>query len=204
MDTIAIGQKFAALSRVANGASRSGAPVWLRELPAVEVLRVVLLQNYLVTTDATGREVIRAREADTDGLPPGRTRLSSPYDTDARGAAKGDDLYWNGYKVHITETYEGPDPGAPGDDPGRRHPTGERPNVIVGVTTTDATAGDARMTDPIHAALARRALLRGRALPRLGLPVGGAGHRQPAPRGGHAAHPAAGRSVPAGQGRRRV
>ena len=62
MDTIAIGQKFAALSRVANGASRSGAPVWLRELPAVEVLRVVLLQNYVITTDAMGREVIRARE----------------------------------------------------------------------------------------------------------------------------------------------
>lgn len=38
------------------------APAWLRELPAVEVLRVVLVQNYLVTTDATGQEVIRARE----------------------------------------------------------------------------------------------------------------------------------------------
>jgi len=47
-------------------------------------------------------------------------RLSSPYDTDARWAAKGDDLYWNGYKVHVTETCEGPDPGAPGEQPGRR------------------------------------------------------------------------------------
>ncbi len=135
------------------------APAWLRELPAVEVLRVVLLQNYLVTTDATGQEVIRAREADTDGLPPGRARLSSPYDTDARWAAKGDDLYWNGYKVHITETCDTPDPPAPVDDPGGNDPGGERPNIIVGVATTDATVPDARMTDPIHAALARRALL---------------------------------------------
>ena len=42
----------------------SAARAWLRELPAVDVLRRVLVQNYLVTTDATGREVIRAREAD--------------------------------------------------------------------------------------------------------------------------------------------
>ncbi len=76
-----------------------GAPPWLRELPALEVLRRVLVQNYLITTDATGREVIRAREADADGLPPGRVRLASPYDTDARWAAKGDDLHWNGYKI---------------------------------------------------------------------------------------------------------
>lgn len=75
----------------------TGAPHWLRELPAVEVLRRVLVQNYLITTDTTGREVIRAREADTDGLPPARVRLTSPYDTDTRWAAKGDELYWNGY-----------------------------------------------------------------------------------------------------------
>jgi hypothetical protein len=49
----------------------SAAPPWLRELPAVDVLRRVLVQNYLVTTDAAGREVIRAREAEQDGLPPG-------------------------------------------------------------------------------------------------------------------------------------
>ncbi|MDQ2792043.1 MAG: hypothetical protein DLM60_16965 [Pseudonocardiales bacterium] len=46
----------------------TGAPHWLRELPAVEVLRRVLVQHYLITTDTAGREVIRAREADTDGL----------------------------------------------------------------------------------------------------------------------------------------
>ena len=116
MDTIAIGQKFAALSRVANGASRSGAPVWLRELPAVEVLRVVLLQNYVVTTDATGREVIRAREGRHGGLPPGRARLSSPYDTDARGAARK---------------------GGPYRDPGRVSP----PRVVAGCTGVGALVG---------------------------------------------------------------
>ena len=49
----------------------TGAPPWLRELPAVDVLRRVLVQNYLITTGAVGREVIRAREAEQDGLPPG-------------------------------------------------------------------------------------------------------------------------------------
>ena len=55
----AYGADALALLRAVHDA---GAPVWLRELPAVQVLRVVLVQNYLVTTDATGREVIRARE----------------------------------------------------------------------------------------------------------------------------------------------
>jgi len=134
------------------------APAWLRELPAVDVLRRVLLQNYVITTDAAGREVIRAREADTDGLPPGRVRLSSPYDLDARWAAKGDDLYWNGYKVHVTETCEAPDP-APVDTPSVDTPSVERLNIIVGVATTDATVPDAQMTEKIHAALAARDLL---------------------------------------------
>ena len=76
------------------------APAWLRELPAVEVLRVVLLQNYLVTTDATGQEVIRARAPDTDGLPPGRARLSSPYGTDARWAGlQGTQAAWSDLAV---------------------------------------------------------------------------------------------------------
>lgn len=136
----------------------TGAPPWLGELPAVEVLRRVLVQNYLITCDDAGREVIRAREADTDGLPPGRTRLSSPYDIDARWAAKGDDLYWNGYKLHVTETCDISDPApsgnAAGDDAG-----GERPNIIVGVATTDATVPDARMTETIHSTLAGRGLL---------------------------------------------
>jgi transposase len=159
------------------------APVWLAELPAVDVLRRVLVQHYVITVDGAGREVIRAREADTDGLPPGRTRLSSPYDPDARWAAKGDDLHWNGYKVHITETCDTPDPATPDPtaDPAAADPPtadaaggdaapGPRPNLITGVATTDATVPDARMTEPIHAELARRGLLPGEHLLDSGYP----------------------------------
>jgi transposase len=139
------------------------APAWLRELPAVEVLRVVLVQNYTITTGADGMEVVTRREADTDGLPPGRARLSSPYDTDTRWAAKGDDLYWNGYKVHLTETCDTPGP-APGGDPACDTPPGQapgggRPNLITNVATTDATVPDSVMTTPVHQALAVRGLL---------------------------------------------
>jgi transposase len=140
-------------------------PAWLAELPAVEVLRVMLVQNYVISTDTSGREVIRARKTDIDGLPPCRARLISPYDPDARFAVKGK-LRWSGYKVHVTETCDTPEPDqddsdqddSDQDEPGGKRPN-MRPNLIVGVVTTDATVPDARMTETIHAALARRGLL---------------------------------------------
>jgi transposase len=50
-------------------------PAWLREIPAVDVLRRVWVQQY--TRGESGRAVIW-RDADTHGLPPGRTRIISP------------------------------------------------------------------------------------------------------------------------------
>ena len=75
-------------------------PVWLRQIPAVQVLRVVLLQNYIRTTARTGQEVVKQRQAapEGDGLPPGHLRLISPYDTDARWGVKGE-MFWGGYKI---------------------------------------------------------------------------------------------------------
>ena len=45
-------------------------PPWPRELPAVQVLRIMLVQNYYVHTNARGREVISRRESEKEGLPP--------------------------------------------------------------------------------------------------------------------------------------
>ena len=61
------------------------APAWLREIPAVDVLRRVLVQNYARVMHGDGREVItrREKEPEGDGLPPGHARIASPYDTDA-------------------------------------------------------------------------------------------------------------------------
>lgn len=129
------------------------AAVWLRELPAIQVLRVVLLQNYYVHEDNTGKQVVRRRDADKDGIPPALSRITSPYDTDARWAAKGEDLFWNGYKVHLTETCQVAAPS----EPGVRQP--DPPNVITNVATTDATVPDVAMTAQIHAMLADRSVI---------------------------------------------
>ena len=152
------------------------APPWLRELPAVDVLRRVLLQNYTRTITASGREVIRRREKepDGDGLPPGHARIASPYDLDARWGAKREE-FWLGYKLHVTETCDDPPactcPAAQvatarAGRHGREHDKGCAqlvfPNLITNVATTDATVTDNQMTGPIHDDLAEKNLAPGR------------------------------------------
>lgn len=134
------------------------APQWVRYLPAVEILRVVLVQNYLVDVDRQGREVIRRREADTDGLPPGRLRITSPYDPDARWGGKRD-LTWNGYKIHISESCDVDAADLPSSTTG--WVPEKPPNLITHVATTDASVPDVAMTAPIHEAMARRQILPG-------------------------------------------
>ena len=160
----------------------SAAPAWLRELPAIDVLRRVLLQNYTRTITGDGREVIRRREKqpEGDGLPPGHARIASPYDTDARWAARRD-TFWLGYKLHITETCDDPPPcscrpagaaprpaadGAAAGTPGREHDKDCTqacfPNLITHVATTDATVTGNQMTGAIHDDLAEKNLAPGR------------------------------------------
>jgi transposase len=138
------------------------APAWARELPAVQVLRTVLLQNFHLDRDGQGREVIRRREPGLEsGVPPAHIKISSPYDADARWGAKKD-LLWLGYKLHISETCEDPPgcgchAGPAAAQPSRcRHDV--RPNLITHVATTDATVADADMTIPVSAALHRKGL----------------------------------------------
>lgn len=140
------------------------APPWARELPAVQVLRTVLVQNFYRDQDGQGPEVIRRREAEAtggDGVPPAHIKIASPYDADARWGVKKD-LAWLGYKLHVTETCEDPpgcgcvpDPAAAA--PARcRHDV--RPNLITHVATTSATVPDVTMTTPVSQALHRKGL----------------------------------------------
>jgi transposase len=151
------------------------APAWLREIPAVEVLRRVLLQNYTRVIHQDGREVIKRREKepDGDGLPPGHLRIASPYDLDARWGVKRD-TFWLGYKLHITETCDDPPPctcsrdfaaggGASGHDEACEHLA--FPNLITHVATTDATVTDNQMTGTIDDELAGKDLAPGRHYP---------------------------------------
>jgi hypothetical protein len=145
-----------------------GAPGWLRELPAVQALRRIWIQQYYREVSG-GRQEVRRREKlpEGDGLPPGRDRLISPYDLDARYSIKRDHG-WGGYKVHFTETCDAPgtQPGADPEPGGR----GDRPNLITGVATTGATVSDAAMTTAIHQQLEERQLLPGEHLVDSGYP----------------------------------
>jgi hypothetical protein len=133
-----------------------GTPRWVAHLPAVETPRVVLVQQYTVDVDRQGREVIRRREASTDGLPPGRLRVTSPYDLDARWGGKRD-LTWNGYKIHVSESRDVDAADLPASTTDWVPDT--PPNLITHVATTDASVPDVAMTEPIHEALARRRVL---------------------------------------------
>jgi transposase len=119
-----------------DAVTAAGAPEWLRQVPAVEVLRQAWDQQY----HRDGREV-RWREG--KDLPPGGDRLASPYDPGARyGVKRGHG--WTGYKVHLTEACE-PD----------------LPHLITNVETTSATVDDVEMTVTIHQRLAGRGLTPG-------------------------------------------
>ena len=125
-----------------------GAPGWLRELPAVQALRRIWIQQFCLDVGAGGEKVIwRGAE---QGLPPARSRLVSPYDTDVRYAEKRG-KGWTGYKVHLSETCHEPDAA------GRR----PAPNLITNTETTPAPVTDVEMTEPVHHALARRGLTPG-------------------------------------------
>ncbi|MGW2370442.1 transposase [Streptomyces sp. NPDC001667] len=142
---------------VVRAAFDADAPVWIRDVEAVQVLRQVLVQTYYARTDSRGREAIIKRDANEDGVPPGRSRLASPYDPDTRWAAKGEGLFWCGYKIHLTESCDTP-PEAEAE--ARRH-TGPRPNLITVVHTTDATVPDVKATAGIQHRLAARNLAPG-------------------------------------------
>jgi transposase len=133
---------YALLEAVDDGSS----PGWLRELPAVDVLRQVLPHNSTRTITADGREVIRRREnqPEGDGLPPGHARIASPYDTHARWGVKREE-FWLGYKLHITETCHDPRPAPAAPSPRHSRPPRGTPATAGAATPmTGSTARAAR------------------------------------------------------------
>jgi transposase len=131
-------------------ATGPGAPGWLRDLPAVQALRLVWIQQYY--RDDEGK--VTRREEREHGFPPGRDRISSPYDLDARYSEKRGTA-WTGYKAHLTETVSDP----AGDDPVTGRP--ELPNLVTDVQTTRAAVADAAVTALVQDSLAAAGLLPG-------------------------------------------
>jgi len=110
------------------------APTWLREIPALETLRLVWIQQFYV-------EEGEVHHRSNDNTPKANQLIASPYDKEARLSVKRD-TEWTGYKVHLTETCD--------DD---------LPHLMVNVETTSATTQDMELTGVIHQALESKQLL---------------------------------------------
>jgi transposase len=107
--------------------------VWLREVPAVQHLRQIWIQQYYVLGTT-----IHWREA--SDLPPAQQLIQSPYALEARNRTKRQ-TNWTGYLVHLSETCN--EDGV---------------NLITQVTTTPATTGDSQVLSEIHQALSEQDL----------------------------------------------
>ena len=115
-------------SQLLNDLYAGEAPAFLREVPAVEILRRIWIQNY-VWVDG------QLRWRSNEELPPGNQFINSPDDQEARYGKKRE-TRWTGYKVHLSETCE--------DD---------APHLITHVATSAAATTDEAMTETIHADL---------------------------------------------------
>src|SRR5215217_3665910 len=131
----------------------SDAPVWLREVPAVTLLRLVWVQTFcLVPTEASAGGGASAPASDSlrvrwrtsaEGFPPALVRIASPYDPDMHFAQKRSTT-WIGYKVHLTETCDA-----------------GRPHLVTRVETTPAPIVDRDTLQQVHEQLASKDLLPG-------------------------------------------
>ena len=97
---------------------------WLAQVPAVETLRRVWVQQFYA------EEPVRWRAA--KDLPPSAAVISSPYDPEARYCKKRETI-WTGYKAHLTETCD--------DD---------LPRMVTDVDTTAATTVDHAVTAAVQ------------------------------------------------------
>ena len=165
-DELAVGYArdgYALLEAVYDAA----APAWLRELPAIDVLRRVLLQNY--TRAITGGK--GGGQAAGEGT--GRRRSpaevmpgSPPRMTPMPGAApSGSSTGWAASCISPRPAMM-PRPAAAARQPRAAPRRGCAhlvfPNLITGVATTDATVTDNQMTAVIHDGLAAKNLAPGR------------------------------------------
>jgi transposase len=111
------------------------APAWLRQVPAVQTLRRVWVQNFYKEGD------ILHWRTEARGFPAASDFISSPYDHDAHYAKKNT-TQWVGYKIHVTETCEE-----------------DLPRLITEVESTPGPIADGAVTATIHARLQDKELL---------------------------------------------
>jgi transposase len=98
---------------------------WLPDLPAVELLRRVWVQQYWCDDGQVKQRPVK-------DMPPASMWIRSPYDDQARYCTKRS-TDWVGYRTHITETCDA-----------------GHPHLITHVETTEATLQDCEIVDKIH------------------------------------------------------
>lgn len=112
------------------------APEWLRQIPAVETLRRVWVQQYYLDS-----EKLFWRTLEEHGQPPAPVGICSPHDSEARYSDKRS-VSWVGYKAHLTETCDE-----------------DQPRLITQVETTIAPIPDHQVVDQVHEHLKEKKLL---------------------------------------------
>jgi len=98
---------------------------WLRNLPAVELLRQMWVQQFWCDEGQVKQRKVK-------DMPAVNSLIRSPYDDEARYSTKRS-KEWVGYKTHLTET----------SDP-------DHPRVITQVETTEATQQDCEVVEDIQ------------------------------------------------------
>lgn len=121
--------------RLLTAIDGAGDQPWLREVPAVKLLRRVWAEQY---TEHEGQVCWRAAK----DMPSPADLIASPYDAEARYSNKRS-IEWMGYKVHLTETCD----------------EERAPHLITNVETTPATTPDDNMLAQVHESLQKRDLL---------------------------------------------
>jgi transposase len=110
------------------------APLWLRKIEAVEILRQVWIQQFYFELGS-----IRWRES--SNCPPPAILINSPYDPDARRGNKRT-RQWTGYKIHLSETCDE-----------------DAPHLITYVETMASTTKDHQVMENLHQTLKSQELL---------------------------------------------
>jgi len=128
-----------AVCAATEGPEHSAEAEQLRELPGVEFLRRMWIQQYWREIKEDGSAQLYIRR--DDNQPPGALRLHSPYDEAVRYSAKRE-RGWVGYKTQLSETSE----------PHQVH-------LITQVTTTLATESDMAALEQVHRTLEQKDLL---------------------------------------------
>ncbi len=108
--------------------------LWLQELPAIERVRCIWIQQY----HASEQGAVWRKDQE---LPPSALLIQSPYDIEARYSKKKK-TGWVGYKVHFTEGCDS-----------------DQPHFLLEVTTTLSTTPDGEVLEDLHERLAEKQVL---------------------------------------------